>query len=287
MDSADDDRLVAINQTFKESVLKQMYRNAGQLRKSAFLVWQLVRVNVTSMYKRSFIGLSWMVITPLLAVVAWVLLQGAGIMNPGDTAIPYPAYVLLSTSIWSFFVGAYQVTSNVLVQSGRLMITIRFPHVVLVAERVLVHLISFVIPFVINLLVLLLYGIPFTFWSLLFPLTLIPLLFVGVGLGLLVALMRVVAVDMAMLIDKMVGFLMFLTPIIYAPKVSLPILAKVVSYNPLTYLIGFSRDLLTAGTFFSPEIYLVVSLGSVLFLAFGFWGFTKFERKLVERMINV
>ncbi|MGH1434239.1 MAG: ABC transporter permease [Lewinella sp.] len=287
MNLANDDDLIAIDQSFKSGILKQMYHNVSQLKKNAFLIWQLVKVNVTSTYKRSFIGLSWMVITPLLAVVAWVLLQGAGIMDPGDTAIPYPAYVLLSTSIWSFFLGAYQASSKVLVEGGRLMITIRFPHVVLIAEKVLVHMISFVIPFAINLIVLLLYGIPFTAWSVLFPLTLIPLLFVGVGLGLLVSLMRVVAVDLAMLVDKMVGFLMFLTPVIYAPKVSLPILATVVSYNPLTYLIGFSRDLLTAGTFFSPMTYLWVSLGSVLFLGFGFWAFTKFERKLVERMINV
>jgi lipopolysaccharide transport system permease protein len=287
MNSVNDDSLIAINQAFKESSLKQMYHNASQLRKKSFLIWQLVKVDVSSTYKRSFIGLSWMVITPLLAVVAWVLLQGAGIMAPGDTAIPYPAYVLLSTSIWSFFVGAYQASSRVLVESGRLMITIRFPHVVLIAEKVLVHTISFVIPFAINILVLVLYGVPFTIWSILFPLTLIPLLCIGVGLGLLVALMRVVAVDLAMLMDKIIGFLMFLTPIIYAPKVSLPILAKIVSFNPLTYLIGFSRDLLTAGTFFAPTIYLWVSIGSVLFLVFGFWAFTKFERKLVERMINL
>lgn len=287
MNSVHDESLVSIDQANKTSTFRQMYHILNQLRTKPFLIKQLVKVNITSMYKRSFIGLSWMLITPILAVIAWVLLQGAGIMDPGETSIPYPAYVLLSTSIWSFFVGAYQVSSNVLIEGGRLMITLRFPHVVLVAEKILVHIISFAIPFAVNIVVLLLYGIPFTIWSLLFPLTLIPLLFLGLGLGLMVALMRVVAVDLAMLIDKGVGFLMFLTPIIYAPKVSLPILAKVISYNPLTYLIGFSRDLLTAGTFFSPAIYMWMCMGSIVVLGFGFWAFTKFERKLVEKMINL
>jgi lipopolysaccharide transport system permease protein len=150
-----------------------------------------------------------------------------------------------------------------------------------------VHLINFSVPFAINILVLLLYGIPFTWLSLLFPLTLIPLLLLGVGIGLFVSMLRVVGEDFSRIIDQFIGFLMFLTPIIYAPKVQISWLAGIVAYNPLTYLIGFSRDVLVNGTFTHPTIYLVTSAVSIAFFLFAVRVFMRSERKLLERLINV
>lgn len=286
MHSETSETLVPINSWQNQSTWQQMLGRIRQVYSFRFLISQMVKISITRDYKRSFIGLWWMLITPLLAVVTWVLLQGAGIMNPGETSIPYPAYVLLSTSIWSFFLQSYQVSSNILINSKQLMVTTDFPHEVLLVEKIVIHLIHFVIPLVLNLVVLAFFGVSFHVWSILFPLTLLPLLCLGVGLGLFVALMRIVAVDFAQIADKIMNFLMFLTPIIYAPKVTVKFLGDIVAINPLTYLIGFSRDLLTNGSFTHLYLYLIFSFLSVLVLLLGFRAFTKHERQLVERMIN-
>jgi lipopolysaccharide transport system permease protein len=260
---------------------------ARNIRKHSFLLRKLILVDIVVSFKRSFIGLSWLVITPVLSVFVWILLHGAGIIEPGKTDIPYPAYVLLSTSIWGFFQGAYHITSNVITNSGRFMVSAKFPHEVLIVQQVVVHAINFIIPFVINLIVLILYGIKFSWIALLFPVTLIPLLLLGTGLGLLVALMRVVAVDFSRLADQCINFLMFLTPIVYAPKISLTWLADIVRYNPLTYLVGFSRDLLTRGTLYEPNLYFLFSLLSLVSFVICLRIFMKLEGRLLERLINV
>ncbi|PTM08501.1 MAG: hypothetical protein DA408_20450 [Bacteroidetes bacterium] len=281
------ENLVPLHGNTNEQFATRLIGYARHLKQYSYLLQQLIIVDITNAYKRSFIGLSWLVITPIVSVLVWILLHGAGIMEPGKTDIPYPAYVLLSTSIWSFFQGAYQVTSNVISNSGRFMVTAKFPHEVLVVEQVIVHIINFVIPFFINIVVLLAYGIDFSWAALLFPLTLIPLLFLGTGLGLLVALLRVVAVDFSKLADQCVTFLMFLTPIIYAPQIKLTWLASIVKYNPLTYLIGFSRNLLTQGTLYEPYYYFVFSLASLVFFFICLRIFMKYEGNLLERLINV
>ncbi len=287
MHSETPEKLVPINSWKHLSTWQQMLGRVKKVYTFRFLIRQMVKTSITRDYKRSFIGLWWMLITPLLAVVTWVLLQGAGIMNPGETSIPYPAYVLLSTSIWSFFLQSYQVSSNVLINGKQLMVTTDFPHEVLLVEKIIIHLIHFVIPLVLNLVVLVFFGVSFHSWSILFPLTLLPLLCLGVGLGLFVALMRVVAVDFAQIADKVMNFLMFLTPIIYAPKVEVKFLGDIVALNPLTYLIGFSRDLLTNGGFTNLNLYLVFSTLSIIVFLLGFRTFTKHEQQLVERLINV
>ena len=257
------------------------------IKKYSYLLKQLIRTDIVVAYKRSFIGLSWLVITPILSVLVWVLLHSAGIIDPGEMDIPYPAYVLLSTSIWSFFQGSYSITSNVINNSGRFMVSAKFPHEVLVAQQIMVHCINFITPFLINIITLLLYGIKFHLIALLFPFALIPVLLLGTGIGLLVALLRIVAVDFSRLADQLIGFLMFLTPIVFAPKIELPWLSNIVKFNPLTYLIGFPRDLLTQGKFYETNLYLMCSGVSILFFFFCISVFMKYEERLLERLIIV
>lgn len=264
-------------------IWRRIYRHIRDYR---FFIWQLVKVSITATYKRSFVGISWMFITPIISVIVWILLHGAGIVDPGETSIPYPAFVLLSTSIWSFFIGAYQTVSKVIDSNGRIMVMTRFPHEVLVVERVLVHLINFLIPFLVNIVVLLFFGVRFTALSLLFPLSLLPLLLLGIALGMVVALLRVVAVDISNIVDQALNLLMYLTPIVYSPKIELGWLSRIIDYNPLAYLIGFSRDVLVSGTFFEPQGYLLFSLMSLVLFILALRLFMASETKLLERLIN-
>jgi lipopolysaccharide transport system permease protein len=257
-----------------------------EIRTYKQFIYELTKVSITKSFKKSFIGLSWLFITPIISVVVWILLHGAGIVDPGTTEIPYPAYVLLSTSIWGYFSGIYNTTSGMITGNSRYMIMAKFPHEVLLIHKILVHNINFVIPFLVNLLVLLLFGVRFSWWSFLFPLTLLPLIALGGAIGLIVAIFRVVAVDIGRLSDQFMSFLMFLTPIIYSPKIKIGWLARIVEYNPLTYLIGFSRDLLTRGEFYEPGIYFLISVISIGLFCGSLLLFLKTEARLLERMIN-
>jgi len=270
----------------KPSFAEQIRTTFKDLQSYSFFTQQLVRISMLKDFKRSNIGLLWLFILPILSVISWVMLNGAGIIDPGDSAIPYPAYVLLSTSIWGFFVGIYQSTSNVLRNRGNMITMAHFPHEVLVMEKIWVHLIRFTIPFFINLVVLLLFGIKFTWVALLFPLTLLPLLILGVGMGLIISLFRIVAVDIAQVFDRGIGFLMFLTPVIYTDEIKIAWLSKVVAYNPLTYLVGFSRDVLTQGTFFEPASYSLCIFLTLIFFLFALRIFLLGEPRVIERLIG-
>ena len=253
-----------------------------------YLVWQLVRTNLIGSYKKSFIGMAWMFILPILAVAVWVVLHGAGIVDPGDTDdVPYPVYVLLSTSIWGFFIDLYRSVSQVMVNSGRLLVMKDFPKEVLVAEKVLEHLINFAIPLVVNIIVLIAFGIRFHWTALWFIPSLIPLLLLGLSIGMFIAVIRVVAVDFATIVDEGLKLVMFLTPIVYTSRIQVSWLAEVVTWNPLTYLIGFSRDLLTKGIYTDVGPYLICSGASlvIFFLVLIFFQMT--SGRVLERLTIV
>ncbi len=258
----------------------------SNMRKYRFLLVQLIRIDILSGYKKSFIGILWMVIYPILSVIIWIILNGAGIIQPGESSIPYPAYVLLSTSIWGFFIGIYQTTSQIILQGGRMMIMNKFPQEVLMVNKIIVHLILFAIPFVVNLVVLLLYGVQLSWTSLLFPIALIPLLLAGLAIGLVVAVLRVVAVDVVAVIDEFLKLLMFLTPIVYTPKLNISGLSTFIEWNPLTYLVGFSRDLLTSGIFSDTQSFLICSAGAFVAFVLAFIFFQTVGPRVLERLVT-
>lgn len=251
-----------------------------------FLVRQLVKVSLTVEFKKSFFGITWLFLAPIFAIIIWVLLHGAGVIDPGDTGIPYPAYVLLSVSIWGFFSEAYDSMSNILSNNARILLTTSCSTQVLMLERFFVHLIRFAIPMILNIVVLLTFGVNLHVLGLLFPLALVPLLLLGAGIGLIVGLFRIVAIDFAKITDQAIRFLMFLTPVIYAPKLDTPWIGTIVKYNPLTYLIGIPRDILTTGNTDLVAGYALSSLVSLLFFLLAYSIFNRSEKKTLERLIN-
>ncbi|WP_187271159.1 ABC transporter permease [Neolewinella aurantiaca] len=262
-----------------------MSKTFQDLRSYSLLVRQLSRVEIRAEFRRSLLGLGWMVLVPLVAVLVWVLLNQAGILNPGDTEVPYPAYVLLSTSVWGFFAEIYRACSRIQEKYGRLLLMTPFPIITLVAQAVVVHLIRFAIPLFLNVAVLWLFGVRFGLAALLFPFALIPLLLLGTGIGLLVSPLRIVVADISRMADEGIRLLMYLTPILYSPKLEIGILSDLVAMNPLTYLIGFPRDLLTNGTFFAPFYFGFFAVLSIVFFLIAFRIFQITEPRIRERLI--
>ena len=249
-----------------------------------FLVSQLVRAEMVSDYKKSFLGLTWMFLLPLLSVLLWIGLHAAGIVNPGETGIPYPVYVLISTSLWNFFHEMYKSSSQVLVSNGRLLLLKDFPVLLLVIKQVFVQLIRFSIILAVNLLVLAAFGIPFTFWMILFPVALLPLMLLATGLGLIMAVFRVILTDISTAFDEFMKVLMFLTPVIYAPKLNWPMLQWIVDWNPVSYLLGACRDSLTMGMPPLSWAYLGSIIFTVAIFAAGSWFFKKAYKRVLERL---
>ena len=262
---------------------KNIFKN---IKKNIFFVRQLVFITIIGDLKRSALGLLWLFILPIFSAIVWLVLHGAGIIDPGNIEIPYPAYVLLSTSIWAFFSDIYKSTSNIIMQNSKVITMTSFPHELLILSKIIVHLINFSIPLLVNIVILYFFGIRFDWVAILFPLSLLPLLLMGLSIGLIVALFRVVAVDLSKMIDQAILFLMFLTPVVYSSKIKISWLSGIIKYNPMTYLIGFSRDLLTKGVFYEPKLYLLCSIITFVFFTLSIRLFLKAEPKIIEKLIN-
>ena len=102
------------NMRLETGLLKTICLMAGNVLNSRELIWQLFKRDFFAGYKKAFLGIGWVVLAPIFGILSWVFMNYAGVLKPGNVGIPYPAFVLLSSSFWGLFMGFYQASAETL-----------------------------------------------------------------------------------------------------------------------------------------------------------------------------
>jgi lipopolysaccharide transport system permease protein len=258
---------------------------ARNIIRARFLIWQLFKRDYFGRFKKSYLGMTWIFISPLAGIISWVFFQQAGLLKPGDVGIPYPAYVLIGTSMWGLFMGFYGAASNTLSAGKGLIMQINFSHEALLFKQTTMRLTNFAIVLVMNLLFLLVFGITPSWKIVFFPLVILPMFFLGASIGLIVSMISIVAVDIKRIISRSMGLLMYATPLIYSDKIEVEWVKTLIKWNPLTYLICSARDIIIYGRLYDTKMFFIFGGISFLMFLISWRLFFVSEKRLIERMI--
>ena len=249
------------------------------------LIWQLFKPDFFASYKKSFLGKTWIFIAPIVGIVSWVFLNMTGMLHPGDVGIPYPAYVLIGTSMWGLFMGFFESAEETLSSGKDLVMQVNYPRETLLFKQTAQHLAHFSIVLVLNLIILLFFGVTPSWKTIFFPLVVMPLFFLGAAIGLVTSMISIVAIDISRAIKMGMGLMMYLTPIIYSDKVSSELARVIIKWNPLAYLVCSARDIVIYGRLYDMGRYFIVSILSILLFMLSWRLFYVSEEKIIERMI--
>jgi lipopolysaccharide transport system permease protein len=273
------------NQYAKIGFFKTMLVIIKNTIASKELIFQLYKRDFLMQYKKSFLGLGWMIFGPIMGVVSWVLMDSAGVLSPGDVGVPYPVYVLFGTSIWGLFMSFFSSTSQTLQIAAGFIQQVNFHHEALVFKQGLQNLTNFGISLIINIVVMLSFGVMPTGFIVLVPLFIIPIFFLSASAGLMVSILSTLTSDVSRIASFFLSLLMFITPVIYDSSEKVVWLQQCNLYNPLTYLITAPRDLILTGTMSNPFYYLVSIVMAILFFMVALRFFYISEKKVIEKMI--
>ena len=212
-------------------------------------------------------------------------MDSAGVLSPGDVGVPYPVYVLFGTSIWGLFMSFFSSTSQTLQIAAGFIQQVNFHHEALVFKQGLQNLTNFGISLIINIVVMLSFGVMPTGFIVLVPLFIIPIFFLSASAGLMVSILSTLTSDVSRIASFFLSLLMFITPVIYDSSEKVVWLQQCNLYNPLTYLITAPRDLILTGTMSNPFYYLVSIVMAILFFMVALRFFYISEKKVIEKMI--
>lgn len=245
-------------------LMREMWRD---LLASRELAWRLMIRDISAQYRQSFLGIFWAFVPPLLMAIGFTYASNAQIINVGQTDLPYPAYVMLSTVLWQTFVEALNGPIQAVNMAKPMLAKINFPREALILGKLGEVFFNFGIKLVLVVLLFILFRMPMTGAVLLAPVALVHLVILGSAVGLFLSPLGVLYQDVSRGLVVLVGVWFFLTPVVY-PVPTGGSLAWLVQFNPVTPLLVTTRELATTGMVTNPVgFWLASGLGFVGLLA--------------------
>jgi lipopolysaccharide transport system permease protein len=255
----------------------------NEMISSRELIWRLFLRDFMAKYKQAVFGFLWAIIMPLTIIGGFSFLNKAGLFNIGRTDIPYPAFALLSLSVYQLFARGLGVASNSIIDAGAMVVKINFAKESLVIASFAQAVFEFLIQLGLLVIIFFVYRIVPSWKIIFFPLTLVPLIFLTIGLGFIFSLLAALMRDIPNMITLLTTFLLLLTPVLYPPQTEGP-LAILAGINPLAILINGARDIVIKGYLSQPLPYFLASFFSLFIFAICWQIFHLVEPRIAERV---
>ncbi|QDW18861.1 ABC transporter permease [Flavobacterium sp. KBS0721] len=234
-------------------------------------VWQyrdllllFVKRDVITVYKQTVLGPLWYLIQPLFTSVTFTIIFNnvAGI----DTGtVPPFLFNLAGITVWNYFTACLTGTSDTFKANAAIFGKVYFPRIITPLSVVISNLVKFGIQFLIFIGFYIFYyfqgaNLGLNGLILFFPILIIIMGLLGLGLGMLISAMVTKYRDFSHLISFGIQLLMYLSAVMYPMsliKDKLPGYGWLVEYNPLAYIIETAR-------------YMLLDVGEVSFLGLSY-----------------
>jgi ABC-2 type transport system permease protein len=271
---------ILYDSTRRGSVVLEELREIFNYR---YLILQLVRRDILTRYKRSFLGVAWTMLNPLGMMIVWTI-AFSQFFRAGDLP-SYPAYVLSGLLAWNFFSQSTTASMVNLVWGGGLLHRIYIPRTSFAVSAMGTGLVNISLSMVPLLGVMLITGLNIH-WSILFtPISVLVLAGFALGLGLLISTLAVYFPDIAEMYQIVLMAWMFLTPVMY-PVTILPQQYRIflTTLNPMYHMVTLFRIPIYFGRLPTLTEFLIPLGISLFFLILGWLVFTNKSDEFAYRV---
>ena len=190
-----------------------------ELWQKKYLIWLFVKRDITVQFKQTIFGMGWYFISPLFSMVMYIIVFGRIAGIPTDD-IPQPVFYLSGICLWEYFSMCLTDVSATFQKNANLYGKVYFPRLVSPVSVVISRLFRFSLQLAMFILVYLLFvlkGVHLrpTWYLLLFPVVLLTIQGIAMGLGLIISSLTTKYRDLTNFFGVFVSLWMYATPIVY------------------------------------------------------------------------
>lgn len=256
-------------------------RNKMDIKQYWFVLWELTKRELKRKYARSFLGILWSCVYPLMRMALVVVLFST-IFNKGIEK--YPAYYFVGFLIFEFFATATQTSLTTLKDNRNLLIKSKLSRELFVLSRVLTAFVNFLLGCIPFAAVLAWYRARVTWYYLMIPVVLLLLLLFTAGMSYVVSIWFVFQRDARNIYSNFIFILRFFVAMFYSVEWVSDGVKWVIKHNPVYAYIYVMRQCVVYAQW--PERMYLVQMVAWAFgmLAFGILIFKKYENEVVERL---
>ncbi len=252
------------------------------------LLWMFVKRDIVSFYKQTILGPLWFFIQPIFTTIVFTFVFGrlAGISTSG---LPQPLFYLAGITAWNYFAECLTKTSTVFKDNAHIFGKVYFPRLIMPLSIVTSNLVRFGVQMILFFLMMGYFaakGAVFgPTWAILcFPLLVLLMALLGLGLGTIITALTTKYRDLSFLVQFGVQLLMYTTTVVYPLSTLSGKFSFFIKLNPMTGIIeAFRYSFLGQGEFTLWSIgYPIIFTVIVLFL--GVVIFQRTEKTFVDNI---
>jgi len=262
-----------------------MWHNLGQLVRYRGLIQSLVARDLKARYRGSVLGFFWSFVNPLLLLLIYSFVFTYLLQNRSKDIQPYAVFMFTGLLPWTWFSSSLNEATGSLISGGNLIKKVLFPAEVLPIVSILSNMVHF------------LFGLPiligFLAWYRIIPdwpqlpwffvIVAIQLLFTA-GLSLILSALAVHFRDVRDLVQNLLTFWFFATPIIYwYGEEQFKQYKLYFDINPFSHLaISYQEILFFQGGFGHWKWLLALGGASVVLFLAAYWLFDRLRDSFAE-----
>jgi lipopolysaccharide transport system permease protein len=250
------------------------------------LLMLLVKRDFVSFYKQTVLGPLWFFIQPFFTTIVYTVIFG-NLDKISTDETPKLLFYLSGITAWSYFADCLTKTSTVFRDNANIFGKVYFPRLIMPLSIVVSCLVRFGVQFLLFIVMMIYFAFTnanfhLTWAVALFPVLVLMMATLGLGLGLIITAMTTKYRDLSFLVVFGIQLLMYATPIVYPLSFAPEKYRFLLQLNPMTSIIeAFRYAFLGQGTF--SALSLGYSAGASLVILFaGIIIFNKTEKNFVD-----
>lgn len=258
-----------------------MFAHLKELYETRELLLTWTRRDFRVRYSQSVLGAAWAILQPLALMVIFSLIFSVFLKVPTD-GIPYPIFAYAALLPWTLFSNSLSFAIPSLVNNMNLVSKIYFPREILPLSAILVGLADFLIASSIFIVMLVVYRVAVGWAVLLVPVVLAVQILLMFGISLLAAAVNVFYRDIRFIIPLALQLWMYVSPVIYPVSAIPERLRPFYFLNPMAAILDAYRRVLLLKQMPDWGSLGLATLISLLLTVLAYRYFKRAEREFAD-----
>ena len=246
---------------------------------------ELLKTNITKdvggKYKKSFLGVLWSFVNPLLQIMVYAFVFQVILKSNIEN---YAVYLCCGLIPWQYFSSVILRVAATIIDNGNIIKKVYFPREILPISLVSSEGINFLISTIIILGFVIFGGIGLSINVLWYFLIVAIQYIVSIGIAFLVSSLTVYFRDLMHILGIVMQLMFYATPIVYAVDAVPENFQWLVKLNPMTYLINGYRDIFYNKSMPDFHGLLIAFIMGIILIAVGYLVFRKLEKRFAEEL---
>ena len=247
------------------------------------LILELAKRDFTERYSGSALGFMWSFIYPLINILIYMIIFGSlmGARLPGMSSIwGYGVYLIAGLVPWTAFTNTVTRASTVFLDKKNIIAKIHVDLPTLPLFIVISESVTFVVTLAIFLVILLITGIPLSWYLVLIPLLYFIQQVFAYALGFFLAMFVVFLRDLKEVVAIGFQIWFWFTPIVYVYDILPGFAQKILIWNPMLSVVSGYHDLFVYQRMPSFYYLSIILISSITLIVLDYIIFKKLEKDI-------